>query len=176
MKRLFSTSILLTQIMGVSATSLCERSEHVVFNCRIQQSAKVVSLCAAVGSVKGEQRATTLFYRFGKPGSTELQFPRTTDGSLQNFRLHHYFRPQLDSTSISFSSDAFTYSVFDSLDTKGHSKLPERTSGVSVSGKRKVGAELNCHPGSVKANWFLIDGVIPCEEDEGTPNSCNYKP
>ena len=174
MRRILFTSLLLTQTIGAFATSLCEPGEAEVFTCRISQSAKIASLCSIVKTVKGEKRAATLLYRFGKPGSPELQFPSSPDRSLQKFKFSHYFRPQFDSTNISFSVNSYTYNVFDTTDGEGNQQKPERTAGVSVSSRLKKGAELSCSPSSTKANWFLIDGVIPCEEDEGTPNSCSY--
>lgn len=140
MKRLLLTALLLTQTIGSFATSLCERGEDVVFNCRIRQSAKFVSLCATVSTVKGERRAATLLYRFGKRGSPEFQFPSSSDNSLQKFKFSHYFRSQLDSTNISFGINSFAYSVFDTIDGEADPSKPERTSGVSVSSSHKKGA------------------------------------
>ena len=114
---------------------------------------------------KNGQRGGTcsylIVYRFGKPGSPELEFPSSPDGSLQKFEFSHYFRPQFDSAIISFSVNYYTYNVFDTTDGEGNQQMPERTAGVSVSSRSKKGAELRCSPGRTNANWFLIDGVIP---------------
>ena len=146
-----------------------------MFSCKIKGSLKVVSLCATVKTIKGARRAVALAYRFGKPGAPEFEFPAVAERSLAQFEFSHYFRPGMDSNSLSFRSGDFSYSIYESSEVSQHGK-EDRGAGLSVSGKgRQKGAELTCDTASIVASWRTIDGAVPCEEGD-EPNSCEYQP
>lgn len=165
--------ILSAVFSGASAQTHCKAGEEQVFSCKIAKSRKVVSLCATSKTIKGKKNAVTLQYRFGKlNGTPELQFPSSEIGSLEQFKLYEYLRPDLVSTSISFSNGAFDYVVNESEDQHGSSI---KLAGVAVLSRAK-NKELNlaCETGSVYSDWSIISGVVPCEEGV-TLNACEYK-
>jgi len=81
MRRPLFMALLLTQTTGAFSTSLCRPREAEVFTCRITRSVKVASLCSIVKTVKGEERAATLVYRFGKviPSLSGLKYAVVVD-------------------------------------------------------------------------------------------------
>lgn len=173
---LLALPLLVLPLSSLSA-SLCIAKEVTVFSCQLTRTEKIVSLCALTSANKGETKAKSLRYRFGKIGSPEFQFPTSPDNSLSKFRFSHYFRSQFDSTNVSFRSASFIYDVFDTIDGEASEGEAQRTAGVSVASvNNKKGATLNCKPRSVIANWWLINGTIPCDEETGFPNSCEFEP
>lgn len=163
--------------LELAAATHCRDGEVVVFSCQIKGSQKVASLCSPIRKSKRSVVPEALFYRFGKLGNVELQFPPSASGSLEKFRFNHYFRPGLDSTGISFTSGTFDYSIYETLDNEDGT-VPEKQhlAGLSVSSTRKKkGTELTCSRNSIESDWAAIDGAVPCEED-GPPNNCDYRP
>lgn len=177
MYRILPALPLLVLPLSSLSASLCVGKEVTVFSCQITFTEKHVSLCALTSLTKGKTKAKSLSYRFGKVGSPEFQFPTSPDNSLLRFRFSHYFRAQFDSTNVSFKNASFIYNIFDTSDGEADEREPQRTAGVSVASlNKKKGASLNCKPSSVIANWWLIDGTIPCEEEPGVPTSCEFEP
>lgn len=171
--KLIAIVMLSAVFSGASAQTHCKAGEEVVFSCKIAKSRKVVSLCATSKVIKGEKNAVTLQYRFGKlNGTPEFQFPSLETGSLEQFKLYEYLRPDLVSTSISFSNGAFDYVVNESEDQHGSSI---KLAGVAVLSRAK-NKELNlaCETGSVYSDWSIISGAVPCQEGV-TLNACEYK-
>lgn len=116
--------------------SLCEKAEKVVFSCALRRSGKIVSLCS---SPKLSKTEGYLQYRFGRPGQIELEFPKDRAESHKVFKYSHYFRAQVDYTTISFTVDGYTYSVFD--DYNGEEKPALEDVGLNVtseSSKKEV--------------------------------------
>lgn len=168
--------LLSTAAQNLSAATHCNGSENVVFSCKIKGSKKVASLCATSRKVKNHVTPVALIYRFGKIGNIELEFPSSPSGSLERFKFDHYFRPDVDITSISFSNGSFDYDIHETINTEEGSPPDEQhTAGLSVYRKNK-GVGLTCVVNSIEANWSIIDGAVPCEEDGGLPNSCKYVP
>lgn len=163
--------------LELAAATHCRDGEVVVFSCQIKGSQKIASLCSSIRKSKRSVVPEALFYRFGKLGNVDLQFPPSAEGSLQKFRFNHYFRPGLDSTAISFTNGSFDYSIYESLDNEdGTSPDEQHLAGLSVSsGRKNKGVGLTCSRNSIESNWTAIDGAIPCEED-GPPNTCDYRP
>ncbi len=161
----------------LAAATHCRDGEIVVFSCQIKGSQKVASLCSSVRKSETSVVPEALFYRFGKLGNVELEFPPSASGSLEKFSFNHYFRPGLDSTAISFTNGTFNYSIYETLDNEDSTSPDEQhLAGLSVSSDRKnKGAGLTCSRKSIESNWAAIDGAIPCKED-GPPNTCDYRP
>lgn len=152
-EQLRPTILLQTRTMRPTAgalqgDSLCAKTEHIIFSCRVKRSAKgaakrpakrlaqppakIVSLCASSDLDKGHGY---LQYRFGLPGRIELEFPKSRQGTQQMFTYTHYFRYQFDLTEISFNIDGYEYSVFD--DYNGEEKPATSLQGVSVTAPGK---------------------------------------
>lgn len=81
----------------------CSEDEVALYNCTVEGSGKVASVCA-IGADAGGHPATHVQYRFGHPGAVEFVFPaawrsgnagasfyfdtpRTQDGSTQDYYL-----------------------------------------------------------------------------------------
>lgn len=152
--------------------SHCTADEEVVFSCRLQKSAKVVSLCASKDLLAKPENGR-LTYRFGKPGAVELVFPKQVAGSTQQFLFFHFFRPGLDETEVSFINSGFSYSLYD------HSEAESGERSVTESGVRVTAIDaahtatditLTCAPATTIAHWSLIDGAVPCAD--GDLNTC----
>ena len=88
----------------------------------------MVSLC---GSHDLTKTKGYLQYRFGVPGKIELEFPKDQQATQKLFRYEHYFRFQVDNTSISFSSEGYEYSIFDEYN--GEEKPRRSEQGVRVT-------------------------------------------
>jgi hypothetical protein len=147
--------------------SHCSSDEDIVFSCSLAESSKVVSLCASKNLLKKQGYLT---YRFGTVRKIEFEFPPSHKGSTSRFHHSHYFRAQTDRTELSFENGDYTYSVFDLYE---EDSKPKSSSGVSISrGKTREEIELSCAK-SVIAHWYLIDGAVPCDE-ENALSSCNY--
>lgn len=84
--------------------TLCARDETVFFNCRVAKSGKLISLCGDAGAEKFLQ------YKFGRPGSVELTFPKARKDSLSQFTWSQDYRKSVDSLAykISFSIASYT--------------------------------------------------------------------
>ena len=138
--------------------SLCAASEQIIFSCSLKRPTKIVSLCASQDLSKTRGY---LQYRFGIPGKIELEFPKDRQATQQAFRYKHYFRAQVDMTSISFSVANYEYSVFD--DYNGEEKPAVSQQGVTVTptaGGKDV--TLVCR-GRAKANFGQLQEILPNE-------------
>ncbi len=159
-------------VVQAAPASHCAADEEVVFSCRLQKSAKLVSLCASKNLLNKPQDGR-LTYRFGKPGAVELVFPQQTAASPQQFLLFHYFRPGLDTTEVSFANNGFSYALYQHFEAEsGGRNMQESGVRVASTDAAPNGTDitLSCTPATVIAHWNLIDGAVPC--DEGELNTC----
>jgi hypothetical protein len=159
------TSQLSTQ--ALQRDSLCSKSEHIIFSCRVKGAAKVstarpdkiVSLC---GSADLDSEHGYLQYRFGLPHRIELEFPKSRQGTQQMFTYTHYFRFQFDLTEISFNIDDYEYTILD--DYNGEEKPPIIIQGVSVKAPgRSKDSMLTCRT-KPKADFRTIGDVLKHDE------------
>ena len=143
-----------------AATTLCAADEQVIFSCPIKRPAKLVSLCASKDLTKTKGY---LQYRFGLPGTVELEFPKTRESTQVAFKYKHYFRAQVDSTEISFTNAGYEYTVVD--DYNGEEKPAVSMQGVTVtpsSGGKEV--TLACRE-RAKANFSQLADILPVEPE-----------
>jgi hypothetical protein len=138
--------------------SLCERSEQIIFSCRIRKPSKIVSLCASKELTKDRGY---LQYRFGLPGKIELEFPKEREAGSAAFKYKHYFRAQFDLTEISFSSDGYEYTIFD--DYNGEQKPARTEQGIQITSPKNE-TTLNCR-GRAKAQYGDLTTVLDGEPD-----------
>ena len=143
------------------ASDLCDPQEKVLFSCKLQKSQKEVALCSSANLTK---QSGYLQYRFGKPGSFELEFPSTRHHSQSRFLYSNYARYQVSYTSIAFESGAFRYAIFDSY--SGEDGKTRQDRGVEVS-KQDGGHshQLLCQTIGVISDLGNLESVLPCDAE-----------
>jgi hypothetical protein len=143
----------------------CTSHEQIIFSCKVNNSAKVVSLCAS--SPLSKERGS-LAYRFGRAGKPELVYPKTAANSLGAFRLAHYFRAQVDRAELSFNNGGYEYTVFDYNDAQ---EKPPRQRGVRIHKTTGQGgdAALLC-TGAVQSELQKLEDLVPCDKDNALAN------
>ncbi|MEP6880504.1 MAG: hypothetical protein ABI866_00855 [Dokdonella sp.] len=152
-----------------AAPSHCGGNEDIVFTCSLQRNGKIVSLCASKHLLNAKSGGS-LAYRFGKPDAVEFEFPKESAHSPGSFRYSHYFRFQTDRTKVFFENEGFRYDIFSDYDGE---EIPQSSVGIRVTAPSGKETQFGC-TNSVEAHWNLIDGAVPCDEDED-PSTCNYK-
>ena len=120
--------------LALSSNSLCLIDEHIIFSCAVKRTGKIVSLCASKDLAK---ERGYLQYRFGLPGKIELEFPKSRQGTQQQFRYSHYFRAQVDLTEINFNIGGYEYSIFDTYNGEEKPAVSEQGVSVTAPGKPK---------------------------------------
>lgn len=160
-----AAALSLASALSAFAQSHCTRDEDIIFSCPLQRTNKVVSLCASKGLLDAPGNGY-LAYRFGAIGAVELEFPSQRRSSTKKFSYYHYFRPETDRFSMSFRSGGANYVISDEIEEGSQSS----TLSVSVpsSGRR---ADFVCR-GTPIANWALVDGAVPCDDED--MNACSY--
>jgi hypothetical protein len=144
--------------------SHCSASEAAIFSCRIKGSTKILSLC---GSKQLSKDTGYLQYRFGPPNAVELAFPKEKKDSLSQFLYFHYFRAQVDRTSVSFKNGGYKYSIYD--DYEGEEKPAKTDRGVTVDKEETSPTEsrdLKC-TGPVISRLGQLREVIACDKGDG---------
>lgn len=147
----------------LQANSLCDRSEHIIFSCRLkhspnratQRSVKIVSLCAS--SDLGKEQGY-LQYRYGLPGRLELEFPKSRTATQQMFQYTHYMRYQVDLTEINFAIDGYGYQIFDAYNGEERPAISEQGMSITDLDKSKE-TRLICI-GRAKADYSMLDDVL----------------
>ena len=140
--------------------NLCSSDEVAYFSCVIKGSGKIASLC---GSHQIGPDGSYLQYRFGKAPTPEMQFPADKKNSVRQFRYEHYFRAQVDRTSIFFSNNGYEYEVFS--DQEGDVKPPTLERGVRVTAPGANGKEstLLCGPQFSGQKWDVLESGLPAQ-------------
>jgi hypothetical protein len=156
---MFMAPAVSSSVARLQPGTLCERSEKIVFSCRIRNPAKIVSLCASKELTKD---SGYLQYRFGLPGKIELEFPKQREQGRAAFKYKHYFRAQFDITEISFSSDGYEYTIFD--DYNGEQKPAHTEQGIRITTPANKESTFNCR-GRAKAQYGDLASVLDVEPD-----------
>jgi len=125
----------------VQTASLCRTEEQVIFTCTATGSAKLISLCA---SKSLDNRRGYLQYRYGKPGTIELQFPQARANTQLAFRYAHYFRAQVDRTEITFDNQDHRYTLFDYFDSDVKPAIAVAGVRVSKHRTKQSDTEMQC--------------------------------
>ncbi len=145
---------------GVRPGTLCQTDERVIFSCLVKSGNRLVSLC---GSKVLTDKSGYLQYRFGRGGRIELEFPGERQGSQQMFRYAHYFRPQVDRFSVSFTIKDHTYTVFKNYE--GDIEPKGQDAGIHIALPGEKSREIPC-VGLGKGNLHEIKSVVPCDQDD----------
>jgi hypothetical protein len=149
--------LMLAATAGASAAdSLCAATEQVFFNCPIKDSRKLLSVCGRDGDY--------LQYRFGVPGKPELAFPKTREGSIEQFRVAKQWVPSAfyGSHELSFSSGRTDYRVYAITEQDGGRDSPPQTYGgviVSTSSGRDVTLPCSAVPDNGLGSLVRRSGV-----------------
>lgn len=143
------------------ASSLCRDEEQIIFSCDATPGGRIISLCA---SKNLDHRRGYLQYRYGKPGTIELQFPQARANTQLAFRYAHYFRAQVDRTEISFDSQDDRYILFDYYE--GDVKPAISTAGVRINKLGTTGREVKllCH-GKPTSELGRLETVVTRDHD-----------
>ena len=143
--------------------SLCERGEKIVFSCAVGKQAKIVSLCSSKELTKDKGY---LKYRFGLPGKIELEYPKEQKLAREAFKYTHYFRYQVDYTTISFTLDGHEYMVSD--DFNGEERPVHSAQELTITPPNKKDVTLKCH-GRAKAQYGDLGDAFPDHKDFPEP-------
>ena len=108
MKTLWLIAGLLANPAVAATATHCDTAERVVFSCTISGSKKVASLCEDPGRL---DEVTSLQYRFGTLGRTEMIYPKLKRGSLEKFFAHFESHPALSMREIWFTNGSYEYLV-----------------------------------------------------------------
>ena len=154
------TSTGLQAAISYQPSSLCARNEQIIFNCTLQRSTKIVSLC---GSKDLTKESGYLQYRFGLPGKVDLEFPKTRTRTQEQFTYSHYFRYQVDLTEINFTSEGYQYQIFDNYNGEEKRKISEAGVRVTAPGKPKD-VSLVCR-GKAKADYSNLQDILTRAEN-----------
>ncbi len=144
--------------------SLCEADEKVVFSCTMQKSSKLLSLCT---SRQVDAKTGYVQYRFGVPGTVELQFPAERKDSQAAFSYSRYTRPLVTYLTLDFESNGYKYSVHQ--DSNAEEKPPDNSSYLEVTapGDNVKPVEMKCRL-PVIGSLMLLEDVVPRKEDAGS--------
>jgi hypothetical protein len=113
---------------ALQPSTLCAKTERVIFACVLRRPAKIVSVCAA----KNLTRETGYVqYRFGSPAKIELEYPKERTGTQQKFEFTHYMRALVDLNEINFSVDGVDYSIID--DYNAEEKPAQSIEGITIN-------------------------------------------
>jgi len=139
--------------------SLCERDEKIVFSCAVGKQPKIVSLCSSKELTKDKGY---MKYRFGLPGKIELEYPKEQKPARDAFKYTHYFRAQVDYTTISFTLNGYEYMISD--DYNGEEKPVHYAQELTITppGGREV--TLKCR-GRATAQYGDLPEAFPDHPD-----------
>jgi hypothetical protein len=140
---------------SLQPNSHCTTDEHIIFNCTVKRSGKIVSLCSSKGLTREKGY---LQYRFGLTGKVELEYPKTRIGTQEKFHYTHYFRYQVDLTEINFNIDGYEYQIFDTYNGEEKPTISEEGVSVTAPGKPKQ-ASFACR-GKATADYGNLQDVL----------------
>ena len=137
-----------------SEETMCSAHEEIYFSCPVGK--KIISVCAS-GNISPESGYVQ--YRFGRPGSPELEFPTKSYPPKDRFSISDFHGGNTNSVHLKFKTGGYTYVVFQSA-----------TSGVYVEKNGRVVRNLVCDGGqyrqiSPRAKRG-IKTVLPDDRDE----------
>jgi hypothetical protein len=143
--------------LGNPSKALCKTNEKVAFSCSTN-GGKRISVC-----VHGE----AVQYRFGRPGKVELEYPKDGAFKSSSFQYFHYFRPNVDRTSLSFETTEAEYTV--SSESEGSEHSADLFVKVKSTGRI---LSMKC-VGATEENWHQIEHKVECADE--AMNACQYR-
>lgn len=139
--------------------SRCSVTEQVIFSCQITGSKKVLSICASKSLTTPERY---IQYRYGAPGSLELEFPAQRAKSVDQFKMAHYFRAQVDRRELTFARKDTQYTVYSYYE--GEESPPQHQAGATVRKGSPVGYEKTFPCVAPYINHLQeLDEVVACD-------------
>lgn len=93
-----------------SSTSHCRADENAIFSCMMDNSDKVVSICA---STDLSRHQGYLQYRFGRLGAVELTFPEDRQNTQDQFMWQTIGYSGGWDTRIQFANGGYAYQLYD---------------------------------------------------------------
>lgn len=143
-------------LASTTVPSHCNNTEKVIFNCKIKESHKTLSLCA---SQNFQASDSYLQYRFGKIGKIELEYPENKNNSLSKFLFNHYFRYQADYSTLKFKRGSYEYTIFDNANGEDNPDKPLVEQGISVGEVSLLCAS------PVTSELLSLEKIISCDKD-----------
>ena len=123
----------------------CESGEEVLWNCAIQHSRKLASLCGITNQEVGSSKY--IQYRFGLPGKIEFQFPaaRRREDVMNQFHIADGYNAQfLRLTSLGFENHGYIYEMwFEEERLRGAGTRRSASIVTFRSGKRGGAGEMH---------------------------------
>jgi hypothetical protein len=151
------------------SSSLCVARDKIFFSCTTKKS-KIISLCGKIE--KGA--LNRLYYRFGKKGLIELEYPKAAiedKDSLSLFYYNHYTRFLANYYTVTFYNHGYIYVLQDlrSYEKNEQQNLPniivydnpEQSNGVSVSCISKIISDLYPLTSAIACNK---ESALGCEK------------
>ncbi len=141
-----------------AASSHCSAAEEAVFECRLKNG-KSVALCANKPGFKKTLEGN-LYYRYGRIGAVELQYPESGVSPFEAFQAERYTRPMPMATTelrLRFERGGWTYEVFhidhcepETLSASNPGAAEEvqcsQAAGLTVTHPGRTPLELQCTP------------------------------
>ncbi|MGN4070038.1 hypothetical protein ACS0Y7_36155 [Burkholderia gladioli] len=143
------------------AASLCAAGETVVFNCKLKENKKLVSLCS---SKDLSNRAGFLQYRYGSSGKIELTYPEIKTGSQLHFGYDAYSRADLSTFILGFENGIYRYELSETTEG-GEQEVATRELLVGSPNHRRD-MHLTClDDANLTSNISTLESVVPCDRN-----------
>jgi hypothetical protein len=147
---------------GYESTSLCAVNDKVYFSCTIKK-AKIFSLCGKMEKAVLRR----LYYRFGKRGSIELEYPEVDvkdRDTLSLFYYNHYTRFLANYYTITFHNHGYTYVL---QDLRSYEKNERQTFSniVVYDNSEQLNGITNSCTSNVISDLQPLTNIIPCDKE-----------
>jgi hypothetical protein len=143
---------------AAGSASLCRDGEQQYFSCTLK-SKKTAAVCGG-----GTGDTSYMQYRFGKPGTVELEFPASRADSVSQFRISRYFRAAQDGNDSLTTQDLLFTNNDTTYDLSATEEGRNNGVGIIVTGKDGKSVTLNCVAGGMNIPLEL-EAKIPCDPD-----------
>ena len=148
-----------------SAESHCKNESQIIFNCHIENSRKVLSVCL----YNRGQNEQYLQYLFGQPGNVELLFPKQKDIKEHQFIFERQYSRNAGwrEYDLNFEIAHNKYNLYwmESSKTDGVAlETPEINSGINVSTSSGKSIVFKCDSNVIE-NFDATYGVNVTENE-----------
>ncbi|MCL2875134.1 MAG: hypothetical protein FWF12_02340 [Betaproteobacteria bacterium] len=140
------------------SSSICTAKDKVYFSCTTKNR-KILSLC---GKKEGG-----IYYRFGKPGKVELEYPSgniKNEDSLSLFFYNHYTRWMVDYFTVTFQNHGYTYLIQDLKNNEEETKQITQNIVIYNNPDQTDGKTISCISDVISDLRPLIY-IIPCDKE-----------
>lgn len=156
-------SSLTIYILADTRNSHCSEKEVVAFECQLENSSKVVSICTSnpLSRDKGYVQ-----YRFGKIGNIELKYPTDLNNSQEKFSLTVAWFVGGWRSTLGFKNSEIEYSIYDEA-IKESPVSKDYYRGITIWKGNKKLADLPCKKGVQYHNTVsILEDDVPTKAIE----------